>query len=274
MTRRGDASGAQLELAFDARPPVSRSRPTAAVAADVIVSTASAPLPADVTALDRGGQLLATLRALGLRGIERCRLTKNRRTMVSFRGAELRVHEGYCTAPDDVLRALVVFMQGRGVARRRAREAILAYPIARPQGPARREAPHPADAGLVQRLRDWHGRFNQERFGGALSAVPLRVSRRMRSRLGHYRAPSPADGPGEIVISRRHIRRDGWDDALHTLLHEMVHQWQHETGRPVDHGPAFRRKARELGISPAATRRVDGPLKSRGEDDIFPPCVA
>jgi hypothetical protein len=36
----------------------------------------------------------------------------------------------------------------------------------------------------------------------------------------------------------------------------MVHQWQAETGRPVDHGREFRRKARELGIEPLARRRL------------------
>ena len=60
----------------------------------------------------------------------------------------------------------------------------------------------------------------------------------------------------EIAISRRHIRRDPWDDVLHTLVHEMVHQWQDENGLPLDHGPHFRRKAREVGISARATRPV------------------
>jgi hypothetical protein len=41
-----------------------------------------------------------------------------------------------------------------------------------------------------------------------------------------------------------------------TVLHEMVHQWQAETGRPVDHGPGFRAKAEELGVVPRARRRV------------------
>jgi hypothetical protein len=58
-----------------------------------------------------------------------------------------------------------------------------------------------------------------------------------------------------ITISRRHLRRDGWPAATDTLLHEMVHQWQAETGRPVDHGIEFRRKAREVGIEPRAVRR-------------------
>ena len=62
--------------------------------------------------------------------------------------------------------------------------------------------------------------------------------------------------PPEIAISRRHIRRHGWDDALQTLVHEMVHQWQAETGLPLDHGRHFRRKAREVGIQPSAKREV------------------
>jgi hypothetical protein len=59
-------------------------------------------------------------------------------------------------------------------------------------------------------------------------------------------------GGPEIAISARHCHRDGFASALETLLHEMVHQWQAETGRAVDHGREFRRKAREVGITPRA----------------------
>jgi hypothetical protein len=34
----------------------------------------------------------------------------------------------------------------------------------------------------------------------------------------------------------------------------MVHQWQHETARPIAHDRDFRRKAREVGIVPHAKR--------------------
>jgi hypothetical protein len=34
----------------------------------------------------------------------------------------------------------------------------------------------------------------------------------------------------------------------------MVHQWQHESGRPVAHDRDFRRKARAAGIAPHAKR--------------------
>ena len=89
----------------------------------------------------------------------------------------------------------------------------------------------------------------------ALSAVSIVVSRRMRARLGHY-AVAAVGSPAQIAISRRHVRRHGWADAGETLLHEMVHQWQDETGQPVDHGAAFKRKAREVGIPPRAARVV------------------
>jgi hypothetical protein len=60
----------------------------------------------------------------------------------------------------------------------------------------------------------------------------------------------------QIGISRRHLERDGWDEVRRTLLHEMVHQWQVETGLPLDHGRAFRQKARDVGIEPSSRRRV------------------
>jgi len=98
--------------------------------------------------------------------------------------------------------------------------------------------------------------MNAEKFGGVLTTPPIRVSRRMKSRLGHYTHRRPAGEGGEIVISRRHIRRHGWEQALQTLMHEMVHQWQDENGLTVDHGRQFRAKARAVGISPLARRDV------------------
>ena len=86
--------------------------------------------------------------------------------------------------------------------------------------------------------------------------MPIRLSPRMRTRLGHYTAASPTGDPAEIVIGSEHIRRHGWEEALHTLLHEMVHQWQDEAGHPVDHGATFRAKAREVGITASARRHM------------------
>jgi hypothetical protein len=202
-------------------------------------------------------ELLARLRGLGLKRIERCRLTRNRNVMVSFRGPELRVHRGYLAAPSETHRAIVQFIEGRTRAERRlAQRQIVSFKIedAAPPRPARREMLRPEDEPLAAKLAEWHARYNADFFGGALRAVPVRVSRRMKSRLGHYTAAGA--GIGEITISVRHLKRHGWKEALHTLLHEMVHQWQDETGHPLDHGPAFRAKARELGIVPRAKRGI------------------
>jgi hypothetical protein len=38
-----------------------------------------------------------------------------------------------------------------------------------------------------------------------------------------------------------------------------VHQWQAETGLPIDHGPAFRAKAAAVGIAPQARRELRSP---------------
>ena len=227
---RGLADPAQLDLPFAAAPP--------------------------------GDVLLDRLRALGLRRIRRCRLTRNRNVMVSFSGGELRVHEGYLDAPVAVLRAIVVFIEGRTRAERRAaRRTIVAHPIRAAASPARRPRTRPEDGTLVGELARWHERYNAEYFDGQLRAVPIRVSRRMRSRLGHYTSAAPGE-PAEIAIGWRHIRRHGWDEALHTLLHEMVHQWQDETGHPIDHGARFRAKARDVGIAPHARRSVTRPAVS------------
>ena len=217
-----------------------------------------------------GGQLrtaddlLARLRSLGLKRIARCRLTRNANVMVSWRGDELRVHEGYLSAPPEIHEAIVVFVESRSRAERRAAtKRIVAYSGSTWRDSGRRERTRPEDEPLAKKLGEWHARLNDECFGGALKSIPIRVSRRMKSRLGHYTAGGPggqerqtAKGLGEIAISWRHVRRHRWDEVVHTLIHEMVHQWQDENGLPMDHGPRFRAKARDVGIDGAAKRAV------------------
>lgn len=206
-----------------------------------------------------GAELLARLRALGLPPrIARCRLTHNRTVMVSFGDGELRVHEGYLGAPEPVLRAIADFVRARTRAERaRARGVIVGFQIARPaRRAARQHRARPEDAELLAALTEWHDRYNREHFGGRLRPVAVRISRRMRSRLGHYTAATPAGDPAEIAIGWSHLRRHGWEEALHTLLHEMVHQWQDESGHAIDHGSTFRAKAREVGVTPFARRTV------------------
>ncbi len=200
-------------------------------------------------------ELLARLVTLGLERITRVQLTRNRNVMVSFGGGVMRVHEGYLTAPEPVLRAIVGFVEGRSRADRRAAQRIIVtHPIVTKAPSSRRERTHTDDAAMVEQLTEWHARYNTRHFHGRLRPVAMRVSRRMKSRLGHYSAALAGADVAEIAISRSHIRRHGWPEALHTLLHEMVHQWQDEAGHTIDHGATFRAKCREVGIAPYARR--------------------
>ena len=117
-------------------------------------------------------------------------------------------------------------------------------------------------AAVVAKLVARHAEYNASRFGGVLQSVPIDLSRRMRSRLGYYRLATKSM-PAIIMISRRHLRRHGWDEVFQTLLHEMVHQWQAESGHTVDHGAQFRATARAVGAVPRARRPVGG---DRGRD--------
>lgn len=217
--------------------------------------TAAVQLPLELPASDE--QLPARLYALGLDRSVRVALTNNNTTMVSFGQGWLRVHRGYASAGDEVLVAILRFARaGRRETRSQARRVLLGYAsvLPRERTRTRRETTHPEDAPFAARLTEAHAELSAQLFGSSLQPVAIRVSRRMKRKLGHYCLAS-RDHPADIAIARRHIRRDPWNDVLHTLLHEMVHQWQQETGLPVAHDRAFREKAREVGIDPRAVRR-------------------
>ena len=198
------------------------------------------------------------LRRLGLPAEVPVTLTRNRTVLVSYAPTSgLRLHAGYAWAGDEVLSAILVFVRPRASRAERlvARRRFLSVPVERHVTvAARRRTPRAPEAHepLIERLTRLHQILNERHFGGTLTTLPLRLSDRMRSRLGEFQAGGEGY-PTAIVLSARHLRRDGWTAAAETLLHEMIHQWQHETGLPLDHGAAFRRKARALGISPAAT---------------------
>jgi hypothetical protein len=179
--------------------------------------------------------------------------------MVSASEGALRVHRAFLDAPEPVHRAIVRFLMApRRAERLAARRVLAAFPVgADDRRDARApERTHPDDEKMAAALTGWHARYNAERFGGTLRRVTVRVSRRMRTRLGHY-APAQQGRPAEIAIARRHVRRHGMAEALETLLHEMVHQWQDEQGHPLGHDRRFREKAKAVGIAGRAKRVVD-----------------
>lgn len=238
---------------------------------------APAPRPRDAAGPARLGTpeevlLARRLEALGVRDLRGLRVTDNRTVMVSLTPRRvLSIHRGYAKAPDRVLKAVVRFLKPgiRRELRRAAEHEILSFRAeAHVEGPPLRrrsaDRPRPGDLEKVARLRRLFAEYNHRHFGGSLPGPPIRVSGRMRTRLGHLSLGHEDGRPYELTISRRHIDRHGWEEVSHTLLHEMVHLWQHENGHEVDHGPLFRRKAEELGVVASARRRVRD-AKSRGK---------
>lgn len=219
--------------------------------------------PASQPELFDGDLLGRRLAAHGLRGFDRIEFHENRSVMVSVTERNvLRVHRGFAYAPDAVLAALVGFVDPATRRRRRAdlRRVVLGFPVhdfVPGRRPRRRTRPRREDAPVLRRLAACHRDLNARCFDGALGEIRFRLSRRMARRLGEIALDPVADTPLEIAISHRHVERDGWAEVEHTLLHEMIHQWQAESGMPVDHGAAFRAKARAVGIEPRAARRVD-----------------
>jgi hypothetical protein len=201
--------------------------------------------------------------------VERVITHANQTVMLSLNRRVLRIHRGYAFAPDEVLKAVVRFLDPRvpRVLRRVAEREFLEFPVqayapAAPR-PRRPERARPGDLRLLHRLEALHRELNQRHFGGVLPEIPIRISSRMKRRLGELAVDSRTGRAAEIALSRRHIARHPWAEVEHTLLHEMVHQWQAENGLPVNHGPGFRSKAREIGVLPQSQRRLagDGPCR-------------
>jgi predicted metal-dependent hydrolase len=187
--------------------------------------------------------------------------TRNRRIMASVgdRGRELRLNEAFAHAPREVLVAVARLFSARDArTRARAKEAVRAFIAQIPVAPgAVRRKPRTrqveqGDEPHIQRLRDEFRRVNAAHFGGALPEVPLYLSGQMRRRNGHF-----CSHPLEIVISRSLCTHAHAGQAEHTLRHEMIHLWQHASGKKPDHGPEFRAWARRLDVHPRATRRVE-----------------
>lgn len=203
--------------------------------------------------------LLVALRAAGA-DFRRVVYTRNRRVMVSVGegGTTVRLNERFRDAAPEVWRAVGRMYASGASPAERARSRALVQRFLRESPPAdvpARRPPRrrvaPSDRPHVERLQAEFDRVNAEHFGGALPRVPIFLSGRMRRRNGHF-SPEPA----EIVLSRALCEDAVAGEAEQTLRHEMIHLWQHARGERPDHGPAFRRLARRLGVHPRATRPV------------------
>jgi len=221
------------------------------------------------------------LRGAGATDVERVRFRGNRSTIwsVTSGGTVLNLHEGYRTAPWSLLRHFVTLAipadrsaTETGLARSAVRTWHgLAPAIARARRrprrrralPARREViPGPCcgNPEQIRRLRALFHRLNRERFQVALPPdLHLRLSARMRSRLGHMRGHVRQGRRIVVEIALNDILlRDGNSPALtDTLLHEMAHaaDWLIQGGR--GHGPTWKAWALRVGCEPRACTHAE-----------------
>ncbi len=82
----------------------------------------------------------------------------------------------------------------------------------------------------TRKLQYWWRGFNDAMFNGELR--PLKIKLEMPSEpnwIGEYNTGR------EIIISPHQSE----DDAMATLLHEMIHQWQDENNLNLGHGNTF-----------------------------------
>lgn len=123
------------------------------------------------------------------------------------------------------------------------------------------DAPTPAQFGAYSGMFDY---FNERLFGGSLPPVLLNFSRLNRT-YGFF-APERWTGPGkdrahEISLNPAHLKTRKPDDVASTLVHEMVHLWQHAHGQPSRsgyHNRQWAEKMLEVGLVPSDTGEPGG----------------
>jgi hypothetical protein len=100
--------------------------------------------------------------------------------------------------------------------------------------------------------------FNTELFGGALPPCLITLQRRSRRTLGYFCGGRFANGAGkgadEIALNPRHLKHRSFLETTSTLVHEMVHLWQHHFGHPSRSGYHNKEWAGEmlrLGLHPS-----------------------
>ncbi len=96
---------------------------------------------------------------------------------------------------------------------------------------------HTTITPTIPLLRYWWRRFNDEVFGGVLLSCDLRVTSCAAHGAVGLMWPLPQLRARIDITPEPNIKAE----ILATLLHEMVHQYQHQHGEPLTHGEAFTR---------------------------------
>lgn len=227
---------------------------------------------------------LHEIRRRGATRITRVRFRMNRNTVWSLTqsGTVLNVHAAYRAASQGLLDAFAVLAIEGGVSSAASKSAardVSAWPTlveairhARERHSAR-DPDDPSTAfthcsgtpGQREYMRTLYRYFNVTRFGGELpDDVPVRLSNRMKSALGHMRPGERADGSLyaiEIALNIDLMLPGNGAERIDTLLHEMAHVADYLGSGNRGHGASWRAWARSVGCRP--TTLYDRPVRYR-----------
>lgn len=108
--------------------------------------------------------------------------------------------------------------------------------------------------------------FNEKLFDNILSDCLIVVARKGKAR-GYFwaeRFSNKIDGTivHEIALNPEFFKEDSVDRVLSTLVHEMVHLWQHDHGlkcpKTAYHNKEWAKKMKEVGLIPSTTGEEGG----------------
>jgi hypothetical protein len=228
-------------------------------------------------------RFLEELRRRGALRLSRVTFRANRSIVWSItqRGRALNVHAAFASDPSsELLDAFATLVREGGIASRAGRRAarlVGAWPAL---GPAladarrkRRDRPGSACCATSEQsryLRILYQYFNATRFEGRLPMdLPVRLSDRMRSALGHM-LPVSDDGSeravAEIALNVDLMLDGNGAERVDTLLHEMAHVADYLLSGQRGHGKSWRMWALRAGCRPE--RLYHRPVRRRRRKNL------
>lgn len=109
--------------------------------------------------------------------------------------------------------------------------------------------------------------FNGALFDGKLPPCFITLQRKGSSTRGYFSpgrfATTNGSRADEIALNPRHFKNRTHLEVLSTMVHEMVHQWQHHFGSPSRggyHNKEWAERMMWLGLRPSRTGQREGPL--------------
>ena len=244
--------------------------------------TSDCPVVDDSAPTLTSSEFLSELRRRGATRLIRIRFRVNRSTVWSLtrRGTVLNLHVAYRGASPEIMDAFATIARDGGISSSQSRqaaetvsqwpalaEAIEAARAAHTARVARSGTPSHCCATPFQRryLRSLYRYFNLTRFDGRLPEdVPVRLSSRMRSALGHMLPGEDVDGrrvAAEIALNVDLMLEGNGAERVDTLLHEMAHVADYLESGHRGHGDSWRQWAMRVGCRP--TTLYDRPVAYR-----------